>query len=121
MKIYAPNKNANGIYASTLFVNGVGETTNPALIHWFKTHGYRVEESVVEAPKAPLEKVTEILETEPMEDITLEVEVPKNEDGSINFEAMTPNEIREWGKANGYGSQIGNLKNKEKLISIVRG
>ena len=39
MKIYAPVDNVNGVYASVLFVNSVGETNNPALIHWFKTHG----------------------------------------------------------------------------------
>ena len=43
MKIYAPVDNVNGIYASVLFVNSVGETDNPALIEWFKSHGYRLE------------------------------------------------------------------------------
>ena len=28
MKIYAPVKDANGVYASVRFVNGVGETDN---------------------------------------------------------------------------------------------
>ena len=43
MKIYAPVKDANGIYASVLFVNGVGETDNPTLIKWFENHGYTTE------------------------------------------------------------------------------
>ena len=43
MKIYAPVENINGIYASVMFVNSVGETDNPALIEWFRSHGYRIE------------------------------------------------------------------------------
>ena len=39
MKIYAPVKNTNGVYASVRFVNGVGETDNPRLIEWFKKNG----------------------------------------------------------------------------------
>ena len=43
MKIYAPVKTANGVYASVRFVDGVGETDNPRLIEWFQTHGYKCE------------------------------------------------------------------------------
>lgn len=43
-KIYAPNKEYNGISASVTFVKGVGETDSPALLEWFKKHGYEVEE-----------------------------------------------------------------------------
>lgn len=43
-KILSPNKEYNGISASVTFVNGVGETNNPQLIDWFKSHGYTVEE-----------------------------------------------------------------------------
>ena len=46
MKIYAPVKDTNGIYASVLFKNGVGETDEPYLIEWFKRNGYRVEDEV---------------------------------------------------------------------------
>ena len=35
MKIYAPVKDTNGVYASVRFVNGVGETDDPKLIKWF--------------------------------------------------------------------------------------
>lgn len=44
MIIKAPNKQYNGLSASVRFVNGVGETEDPHLIDWFKSHGYKVEE-----------------------------------------------------------------------------
>jgi hypothetical protein len=42
-KILSPNKQYSGISASVKFVDGVGETDNPNLIDWFKSHGYEVE------------------------------------------------------------------------------
>ena len=41
-KIYAPNKQYNGISASVAFARGVGETENPTLLKWFAEHGYTV-------------------------------------------------------------------------------
>ena len=49
-KIYAPNKQYNGISASVAFANGVGETDNPTLLEWFKSHGYTVEEEETKEP-----------------------------------------------------------------------
>lgn len=43
-KIYAPNKQYNGVSASVVFVNGIGETEDEYLLEWFKDHGYDVEE-----------------------------------------------------------------------------
>ena len=53
MKVYAPNNNYTGVSASVAFCNGVGETDNPHLLKWFRTHGYKVEEpaSVIEEHK----------------------------------------------------------------------
>lgn len=107
MKIYAPVKDTNGVRASVRFVNGVGETDDPHLIGWFKSHGYGVEETN--------------LVIEPQND---EVKVENDEikaDETPKFEDMTPNELRDWAKANGFGSQIKNTRNKEKLIEILRG
>ena len=101
MKIYAPVKDANGVYASVRFVNGVGETDNPRLIKWFGENGYRVENAV--------EKCDEPLEIE-LENCV-----------EPDFEAMTPNELRDWMRENGYGSKIKNTRNKEKLLEILRG
>ena len=42
-KIYAPNKEYNGVSASVAFENGVGECNNPASLAWFREHGYEVE------------------------------------------------------------------------------
>jgi hypothetical protein len=113
MKIYAPVKDTNGVHASILFVNGVGQTDNPALIQWFKRHGYRVEDepmvtsgyvSVIEdVPVEVPESVTTVTSTE------------------LDFESMTPNELRDWAKANGLGSVIKNTRNKEKLLELIRG
>ena len=104
MKIYAPVKDANGVWCSVRFVNGVGETENPHLIEWFKTHGYKIEQ--IEQPKVVV-KEESILE--------------KAVEATPDFEEMTPNQLREWMKANGYGSQIKNIRDKEKLLKIVRG
>ena len=101
MHIYAPNKNATGTWCSVQFRNGVGESNDPYIIDWFVKHGYKVE--------APT--------TIPKVEVVKEVgEVPQPD-----FESMTPNELRDWLRANGYGSKIKNIRNKEKLLEIVRG
>lgn len=46
--IKAPNKDYNGVSASVTFVKGVGETDNPHLIEWFKSHGYEVVQDAAE-------------------------------------------------------------------------
>lgn len=105
MKIYAPVENVNGVYASVLFVNSVGETDNPALIHWFKKHGYKVEE--IRSAEDHLNLVCDTLEPKP------------NETTKPDFDAMTPLELREWMKENGYGGQIKNIRDKAKLLKII--
>lgn len=102
MKVYAPVENVNGIYASVMFVNSVGETNNPALIEWFRSHGYRTEkESIV--PSCEVSGNDSVEENEP------------------DFYTMTPNDLREWMKDHGYGGKIRNIKNKEKLLELLRG
>ena len=113
MKIYAPVKDTNGVYASVRFVNGVGETNNLGLIEWFRKNGYRVEKS--EKQEAPVEKPE--LTTEYRSEATEKL----IESLDPNFEAMTPNELRDWMRENGYGSKIKNTRNKEKLLEILRG
>lgn len=113
MKIYAPVKDANGIYASVRFVNGVGETNNPALIEWFRKHGYRVDESKNQiADTGKKVEITEVV-TEKVADTT-DAEKP-------NFESMTSDELRTWAKENGLGGVIKNTRNKEKLLELIRG
>ena len=115
MKIYAPVKDANGVWASVRFVNGVGETDNPRLIEWFRNHGYKVP--IEETPK--VEVFTEPIVEEVVE--TEEVEMMGYNEKEPDFESMTPNELREWAKANGLGGVIKNIRNKEKLIELIRG
>ena len=105
MKIYAPVKTATVTWASVRFVNGVGETDNPWLIQWFKEHGYQVEGSDVNYIKNPVDD-----------------KIERSDDKvEPDFEAMTPLELREWMRFNGYGSKIKNIRNKEKLLEIIRG
>lgn len=109
MKIYAPVANVNGVYASVLFVDSVGETDNPKLIKWFASHGYRLEDQRVE--QAATIRTEDVL-TRVVED----VEVATQPD----FEAMTPIELREWMKENGYGSVIKNIRSKDKLLELLQ-
>lgn len=107
MKIYAPVKDANGVWATVRFVNGVGETDNPHLIEWFRNHGYKV----------PLEESNSVI-------TKVNDEVERNDDqvdDKPNFDDMTPVELREWMRTHGYASKIKNTRNKEKLLEILRG
>lgn len=134
MKIYAPVKDANGVYASVRFVNGVGETDNPRLIKWFEMNGYTVEmsqkslEKCVEMSQNSLEKSDEellnLVIEQQIDEIAVEndeVEMMGYETKQPDFDAMTPIELRDWAKANGFGSKIKSIRNKEKLIEILRG
>lgn len=44
-KITAPNAKYNGVSASVTFSDGIGNTNNPNLIEWFKSHGYKVDKT----------------------------------------------------------------------------
>lgn len=116
MKIYAPVKDANGVYASVRFVNGVGETDNPRLIEWFKLHGYKVP---LEEPKPIIEDIKEETPIKIDNDVEF-VEINKLSD-EPDFDNMTPNDLRDWMREHGYGSKIKNTRNKEKLLEILRG
>jgi len=116
MKIYAPVESTNGVYASVRFVNGVGETDKPHLIEWFKNHGYTVEKCDIS-----MEETQEKCDIATVEVEVEEVEMMGYPEREPDFDDMTPNELREWAKANGYGSKIKNIRNKEKLIEILRG
>lgn len=113
MKIYAPVKDANGTWASVRFVNGVGETNDPRLIDWFRTHGYKVPVS-----DEPVMSTEQLINT--VIDDTEFVDINKLAD-EPDFDAMTPNELREWMRANGYAAKIKNIRDKNKLLNILRG
>lgn len=101
MKIYAPVKDFNGIRASVRFVNGIGETDDPYTARWFELHGYTVEKFVKNSEEIIEKSLENCVE--------------------LDFNAMNPNELREWMRENGYGSKIKNTRNKEKLLEILRG
>ena len=56
MKIYSKNESYTGVSASVPFCNGRGETDDPYLIEWFRSHGYRVEEEAVQEADAEKEE-----------------------------------------------------------------
>ena len=124
MKIYAPVKDANGVWASVRFVNGVGETDNPTLIKWFESHGYTVEKC------DELPEVSNLIIDPQNDQIELQndqIEVENDEDEMMgysektpDFEAMTPIQLREWARANGLGGVIKNTRNKEKLLELIK-
>ena len=116
MKIYAPVKTANGTYASVRFVNGVGETDNPILIAWFIEHGYEV---VDESKILPIEEIG--IHTNAVADEMDKIDLPIDLNKETALEDMTPNELRDWAKANGYGAVIKNTRNKDKLLELIRG
>lgn len=98
MKIYTPVKGASGVYANTLFVNGVGETDNESSIAYFKSHGYKVVES---------DHSEQGGHSDPYSD--------------IDFDSMSIEELRSWMKEQGMGAKIKNFRNRERLMAIIRG
>ena len=114
MKIYAPVEDATGIWASVKFVDGVGETDNPDLINWFRSHGYRIE---TETTLSLEESAPNLLDI-PTWAISENEFVEKTEP---DFDSMTPNELREWGREHGLAYKIRNIRNKEKLLEIIKG
>lgn len=109
MKIYAPVKDFNGLRCGVRFIDGVGETNNPAIAEWFRAHHYRVEKC---------DNSVRIVEEKCDEEVLNAVIEPQNTEP--DFEAMTPNELRDWMRENGYGAKIKNTRNKEKLLEILR-
>lgn len=59
MKIYSREKDYTGISASVPFCNGCGETDDPHLIDWFRTHGYTVEEPAENSVEGSAEEASE--------------------------------------------------------------
>ena len=117
MKIYAPVKDFSGFRNNVRFTNGVGETDDTRVVAWFETHGYTVEKGE-DLPQEPVEKSgEEILEALCDE----EPEMMGYADKTPSLEDMNPNELRELAKEQGKGHLIKNIRNKEKLIEILRG
>ena len=116
MKIYAPVKDFNGWRGNVRFVKGVGETDDPNMVKWFETRGYSVEKCDISMEETPEKCDISIVEVEDEE-----VEMMGYADKPKELEDMNPNELREFAKANGKGHLIKNIRNKDKLIEIIRG
>lgn len=86
-KIYSPNKQYSGISAGVMFVNGVGECTDPYLLAWFEVRGYEVEKAEVAASQEPGELA------EPGE--------PENQEGSAEPEKTEEPEAKKGKKKDG--------------------
>ena len=123
MKIYAPVKDFHGFRNNVRFVKGVGETDDNELIQWFINHGYTIEKSV-EKCEDSIEKLLEKCDEIESRRVEQAATVQSEDVGTVNqpdFESMTPNELREWMKENGYGFKIKNIRSKDKLLEIIRG
>ena len=112
MKIIAPVRDFTGFRNNVRFVNGVGETDNSQAIDWFVSHGYEIEKS--------LKKCEDSIEKS-LEKCEQFADVGNMVTSEPDFDSMTPNELRDWMRENGYGSKIKNTRNKEKLLEILRG
>ena len=112
MKIYAPNKDATGFYASVFFAGGVGETDDPVLIEWFRKHGYGIP--IEELPAACAHHAEE------REFVQINQRVKDEASGERpNLEAMSASDLRDWMKENGYGNKIKNTRDKDKLLNLL--
>lgn len=118
----------NGIRATVLFTDGVGETDNPELIKWFKNHGYVVEtqEKTEKPEKTEKEEVEEVeyKTPDPIDEFdTLDSFKPYEavKLSEMSLDDMTPVQLREYGKSLGLGKEIKNVRDKTKLISIIKG
>ena len=120
MKIYAPVKDFNGLRNNVRFVNGVGETDNMLVVSWFQQHGYHIEDESHIANLVIETQNDQIADNGKKVDDTEVVEINKIAD-EPDFDSMTPDELRNWGRANGFGAKIRNTRNKEKLLEIIRG
>ena len=117
MKIYAPVEDCNGVWASVQFINGVGETDDPQLIKWFKEHGYYVP-AYDDVKPVEVVEVIEPVEEPVMMGVFEADDVDENDIEQI--EKLTPNELREYAKRIGLGREIKNIRNKEKLLEIIK-
>lgn len=122
MKIYAPVKDACGTWASVRFVDGVGETDDPSLIEWFRRNGYTLEENVITKRQRVERAVSD--STNEMSNEVIGEAIGRVTDESADqpdLDNMTPYELREWMKDNGYGLKMKGVRSKEKLLAIIRG
>lgn len=122
MKIYAPVKDACGTWASVRFVDGVGETDDPSLIEWFRRNGYTLEENVITKRQRVERAVSD--STNEMPNEVIAEAISRVTDESVDqpdLDSMTPYELREWMKDNGYGLKMKGVRSKEKLLAIIRG
>ena len=122
MKIYAPVKDACGTWASVRFVDGVGETDDPSLIEWFRKNGYTLEENVITKCQRVERAVSDSTNEIPTEIVGEAIgRVTDESADQPDLDSMTPYELREWMKDNGYGLKMKGVRSKEKLLAIIRG
>ena len=55
-KIIAPNQEFTGKRGQVVFADGVAETDDPAMLAYFRRHGYTVEEEKAAKKAAPAKK-----------------------------------------------------------------
>lgn len=128
MWIYAPNKHANGIYATVRFVEGVGRTDDPKLVQWFRDRGYRVEE---EEPRTKQPVKVELAKPTKKEQ-TAEAEEGAEKANSeppaeqcfygvplTKLLLMNDSDLKALATANGLGKKVRAIKHREALLRAL--
>lgn len=124
-KILAPNKEFNNISATVQFIKGVGETSNPHLIEWFRSKGYEVVEENEPVKPEPTKNVpvnTEPVETELKPEDPVKAEPVKNEDpvkqpDLPNFNTMDVGELIDYALDNGI--DIGKATSRNGILKKI--
>ena len=101
MKVYAPVKNASGVWASVRFIDGVGECDNPRLLQWFKAHGYKLENDD-----------GKVIESTPGDQTF-------SQKTGINVDLMTSEELRNFLIEKGLGNKVRSTRARDKLLKIL--
>ena len=104
--IKTPVSGFNGNRGGVMFVDGVGETSIPHLIEWFKSKGYTVEDTPKIVEKEQKMEVVEV-ETKP------ETKYP------AALEAMSFEELVDYAKSLGKKKGLGILKTREQVIKHI--
>ena len=97
-KIIAPNKDYNEVSATVSFVDGVGETSDPWLISWFKSNGYEVQEDEQQADEEAESQEDEQQADEEAESQEDDAEFPKHVGGG-NYELSDGSKVKGKDKA----------------------
>lgn len=122
-RIFARNKQYCGMSASVPFVNGVGETSTPHLIDWFREHGYTVVEDKEALDKSELPEMGQNQESESLQDKLGDLpeepgRTPSKTNEPDNLETLTKKELMQI--ADGLHIEYTARETNEDLVKMIR-